>query len=113
VKGQATVRPTRYEVSCLPVDHREHHHFTIEVKFRGPGDLWAVTTIFGACLSSEGEWDYEPSPSNRTDEWKATHRFDLDTALRLAKEQAPLMTVNGWTIDAVLAQAARPGGLAR
>jgi hypothetical protein len=94
---------TKYDVSCLPIDHRERHHFTIYVEWRGP-DLWAVTTGFGDCLGVDGEWDYERSPSNRGDNWKATHRYDLDTALRLAKEQAPLMTCNRWTVEEAIAR---------
>lgn len=98
-----TVMATEYAVSCLPADHPEGYHFTIHVSWRGPGDVWAVTRM-SQCLSSTGEWDYEPSPSNREDDWKETHRFPLDQALALAKEQAPLMTVNRWTVEAVLAQ---------
>ena len=30
----------------------------------------------GSCMNREtGEMDYEPTPSERTDEWLATHRF--------------------------------------
>lgn len=37
--------------------------------------LWAVRDGFKKCLSKNGEWDYEPFPSSRTDEWLAAHRF--------------------------------------
>jgi hypothetical protein len=30
--------------------------------------------------------------------WLAEHRFDLDTALTLAREKAPHLKVNGWTV---------------
>jgi hypothetical protein len=99
---EPTAMATKYDVSCLPVDHRERIHFTLYVEWRGD-DRWAVCTGFQRCLSSTGEWDYEPSPSNREDDYLDTHRFDLDTALRLAKEQAPLMTCNRWTVDEALA----------
>jgi hypothetical protein len=98
---EPTVAVTEYTVSCLPEDHRERHSFTINVEWRGPGDVWAVTHL-SMCLDSDGEWDYEMSSSNRTAEWKATHRFPLDQALALAKAKAPAMTVNGWTVEAVL-----------
>jgi hypothetical protein len=48
-------------------------------------DLWAVTDC-GSVLASDGEWLYEPLPSNRTDEFKAKTRFDRDTAIGLAKK---------------------------
>ncbi len=96
----AKITPTRYSVSMLPIDHREHGHFEITVEWRGDG-RWAVMHM-GYCLGTDGDWEYESIPSERRDEWLATHRFDLDTALRLAKEAAPKVTVNGWTVERVL-----------
>jgi hypothetical protein len=101
------VTVTKYEVSCLPIDHRERPHFTIFVEWRGV-DRWAVCDGFRSCLGADGVWGYEPSPSNREDDWLDAHRFDLDTALALAKEQAPLMTVNRWTVAEVLAGERKP-----
>lgn len=100
---EPTVTVTEYDVSCLPIDHPERFDFTIKVSWRGP-DSWAVTDGLNTCLNSTGWWDYEVRNSERDDEWRATHRFDLETALALAKQQAPLMTCNGWTVEAVLAQ---------
>ncbi|MGW9375680.1 hypothetical protein ACWGVR_37385, partial [Streptomyces xanthophaeus] len=54
------------------------------------------------CLGSDGTWEYEMRPSEREDEWLDAHRFDLDTALKLARDQAPLVTVNGFTVDDAL-----------
>jgi len=102
---EPTVEVTRYAVSCLPKDHPDSFHFTLRVEYRGR-DRWAVTDGF-ACLSTDSEWDYEPSSSNRDDNWIKTHRFDLDTALRLAKEQAPKLTVNGLSIADVLNRRSR------
>lgn len=102
----AVVQPTRYVVSCFPPDSEEGGHFNLAVEYRGRG-LWAVVRL-GQCLSRTGTWDYESIPSERTDEWLADHRFDLDTALKLAKEAAPLVTVNGFTVtDALRMQEAR------
>jgi hypothetical protein len=36
-------------------------------------------------------------PSEREGDWLDAHRFDQDTAIRLAQEQAPLVSVNGIT----------------
>ena len=96
------VRVTQYDVSCFPADHPSAYIFTITVEWRG-NDLWAVTDRF-QCLDVDGNWDYEPSPSSRDDDWKARHRFPLETALALAQQHAPLIVVNGWTVTEVLAR---------
>lgn len=99
------VQPVRYLVSCLP-EGPERHRFAAQVEYRGHG-RWAVARD-GHCLNSDGEWDWdwEHIPPERTDEWIATHRFDLDTALELARRAAPLLTVNGFTVlDALAVQA--------
>lgn len=101
---EPTVRTTRYEVSCLPLDDIDAPHFTIAVEWRGEGQ-WAVLRL-GSCLGADGSWDYESRPSSREDDWKTTHRFDLDTALALAVEHAPKLTVNGHSVADVLARKA-------
>lgn len=98
------VRVTRYEVSCIPEDHETRFSLTVAVECRGRGK-WAVLNA-PYCLGSDGEWEYEMRPSERDDEWLATHRFDLETALELAKREAPLMRVNGWTVPRILADIA-------
>lgn len=56
----------------------EHHY----VESRGDG-TWAIKN--GGCvLNIDGEWEWEPSPSNRTDEFIARTRFDRDDAFRRA-----------------------------
>jgi len=92
----AETRPTTYEVSCLPQDHPDGFSWALRVEYRGRGK-WAVLRSGKRCLSSTGEWDWESIPSEREDDWLATHRFDLDTALRLAQEAAPHVVVNGLT----------------
>lgn len=86
---------TRYTVNLLPETDPHGHVFEITVEYRGHGQ-WAILR-HGSCLGQDGEWDYELRPSGREDDWIAAHRFDLDTALRLAKEAAPSVTVNGLT----------------
>ena len=100
--AEPTTRVTHYAVSCLPEDHDAAFAMTITVEYRGRG-LWAVTRR-GEALSTDGEFDYEPSPSNREDDWLETHRFDLETALKLAQEAAPKLRVNNYTVEDLLAR---------
>lgn len=99
---EPTVQPTRYVVSLFPPDDHNGALFNLAVEYRGSG-LWAIVRL-GYCLGADGEWSYESIPSEREDEWLASHRFDLDTALKLAKEAAPHITVNGFTVADALAR---------
>ena len=92
---EPTVRPTIYTVGLLPADDINAHLFQITVEWRSDGK-WAVKW-FDSCLGADGQWDYEMRPSAREDDWLDAHRFDLDTALRLAREAAPHVEVNGVT----------------
>jgi len=92
---EPTVRATGYEVSLLPEGDINRLSYTISVEYRG-GDRWAVVR-HRQCMNAAGEWSWESVPSEREDEWLAEHRFDLDTALRLAKKAAPHVVVNGHT----------------
>jgi hypothetical protein len=95
-------RTTQYEVSLLPESYIDAHCWAVTVEYRGKGK-WAI--LHGRfCLGVDGEWDWEPSPSNREDDWVAAHRFDLQAALDLAREHAPKVTVNGLTPAEVFAR---------
>lgn len=84
---EPVVLVTEYTVSCLPKDHHERRHFDITVE-HWRGDLWRVKHA-GYYLTVPGEWspDYQ----------KAVHA-DLDTALILARAEAPKITVGGFTV---------------
>lgn len=84
------VKPVRYWVSCLPETDR---HFALRVDYKGDGEWAVLEGPFG--LFADGRRDYE---------YLRGDRFDLDTALRLAREQAPLVTVNGWSVAEVLSR---------
>ncbi|MFC9973581.1 hypothetical protein ACFVH6_22070 [Spirillospora sp. NPDC127200] len=103
---EPTVLATRYRVSCLPEDHDLAHAMTITVEYRGH-DRYAVLNRMGKALGTDGEWDWEPRPSERDDDWISTHRFDLDTALELAKRAAPLLSVGNRTAAAWLTEEAQ------
>lgn len=95
---------TEYTISTIPEDNINRSHFEIKVVYRGRG-LWAV--MDGPyCLDADGDWDYELTPSDRTEGWLTTHRFTEQTALHLAREAPPHMTVNGLTVADVLARGA-------
>lgn len=90
----ASIWATRYAVSCLPIDDINARYFTLHVEYRGD-DQWAVMDgPFG--LFADGRRDFEHLQGDR---------FDVLTALELARQQAPLMTVNGRTLEEALAQA--------
>lgn len=99
-KSAPAVRATRFEVSLLPEDDINYPFYTVAVEDRG-NDRWAVVR-HRQCLGVDGEWSWESIPSEREDEWLASHRFDLDAALDLAREAAPGVTVNGVTAAEVL-----------
>lgn len=80
------VQATRYEVNLLPENADPSGIYAVTVEYRGD-DRWAVLR-HSLCLSTSGRWDRERNTSEREDDWLDAHRFDLDTALRLAAEQA-------------------------
>lgn len=46
------------------------------------GERWAVRRGENVCLNRHGEWEYEPSPSNRDDEFYDRCRFEsIDDAV--------------------------------
>lgn len=94
-----SAQATRYEVSILPEDDINRPVFTIDVEYRGEG-RWAVVR-HGSCLGTDGIWEFGVKEYDRGDAWLDAHRFDLETALALAKKAAPHLTVNGHTaVDA-------------
>lgn len=101
---QVHVRCTTYDVSLWPdgMECMDASSWTLTVEYRGYG-LWAVTHGSRECLGSDGEWDWEPIPSERDDAWRATHRFPLEEALLLARSHAAAYMVNGKTAAEVYA----------
>ncbi|MYV77749.1 hypothetical protein GT352_28025 [Streptomyces sp. SID1046] len=114
---EPTVTAVHYVVSCLPNDHEDGYLFTIHVEYRDNG-LWSVKNR-SQCLGTDRNWSWgfrwsgepaEPATeaemdsfNKEQDAWLAEHRFDLETALRLAKEHAPRLMHRGHTVAAALA----------
>lgn len=112
---QSRVFPSVYMVACIPPTNVNYMAYAVTVEWRGPKsktdpqEWWCVKWL-GSTLNADGEWEWEPSPSGRGDDYLDRCRFDLDTALRLAREAAPNITVNGYTVQDVLDRAAANGG---
>lgn len=114
---EPAVMATRYLVSCLPEGYIEADMFTVAVEYRGKSG-WAVTNR-GRLLGKDGTWSfcYSGPGSDRepvTDDehaayeagykaWVAEHRFGEATALRLAREVAPTLSIRGFTVADALA----------
>jgi hypothetical protein len=115
------VQATRYTVNCMPEGLGPGGHvFEITVEYRGNG-RWTVVRHRQE-LDADGAWSYKPGwPDGQeptddagwdayyaaVDAWTAAHRHDRDTALRLAREAAPHVTVMGAPPADALARIAR------
>jgi len=86
------VRATKYTVCAYPRDDANRSHFEVVVELRHDGK-WCVSHL-GMHLGNDGTWGYD---------WD---RFDLVTALRMARDVAPTVRCNGNTIKEVLAHVA-------
>lgn len=89
---------SEYTVNATPPGRDQYNHLwdvhvARSVQIDGT-ELWAVRWM-GRCLDAAGEWDWEPTPSDRSPKWLTRHRFDLETATRLAIAAAPVVEVNG------------------
>ena len=91
-----TIEPiaTVYSVCWLPMTTGDYFDFAITVELTSHTGTWAIRR-HGMCLGRNGFWTWELRPSSREDNWLTEHRFDLQTALRLAADAAPGVMVNG------------------
>lgn len=96
-----TSRTTEVSYCALPEDDINAYQLTVTVSWRGDGRYAVMHRNY--CLGADGEWDYESTPSERADEWKATHRFSFDEACALAEAAALTVTCNGLNAEAMLA----------
>jgi hypothetical protein len=72
-------------VSKIEVLHKNDPVNSVSIELRNPEkNTWAVKTLGGLCINKELLGDYEPMPSNRTDEWLKEFRFDEKEAHRIA-----------------------------
>ncbi len=57
---------------------------TVEIRRDRSDDRWTVCGPRGM-MNLDGEWEWEPLPSSRTDEFLARTRFGLEVAWAMAK----------------------------
>ena len=88
-----TVYPTGYDDATFA----DKYLWTITVEATGNG-LWAVRKRGIQCLNREDDWQYEPTPSNRDDEFLEQCRFTEEDALRRAEAVVDRIRINGSTI---------------
>lgn len=123
--AEPLVQPSSYLVSLLPEGHDDRYMFTVQVDYRG-GGLWSVKNR-SRILGVDGTWctgfDWSGGPDEPATEaemaqfdreqaaWLDAHRFDEETALRLAKDACRALSYRGWTAADALA-GRQPGFLA-
>jgi hypothetical protein len=110
------VKAVKYWVSCVPEDHQDASIFTLVVEYSHRHG-WAVRD--GArFVAADGTksytfgWDREPITDEEIarfnaeyEAWLKVFRFaDEETALRVAREQAPKMRVLDYTVEDALTE---------
>jgi hypothetical protein len=115
---QAHEMATSYTVAVTPLDDIEGRRrglstWDVMVEWSGVPDRWAVRRM-GRVYDINGEEEWEPSPSGREDDFLDRTRFDLATALTLARKVAPTVVVNGMNaVEAYQRFGSRPRSEAR
>lgn len=92
--------PTAFSANAVDPGDMEAHHWTVKAEWRGPYG-WAVTdgTFCLSVVDGVAEWDYEPIPSEREEEFYARTRFPMLDAIRWAQVMAGRRTINGYTVE--------------
>lgn len=105
---EARIQLNCYEVSCVPEGWDVGDGWTVYVIYAGDGK-WMVkrsgpTSPRGRYLDADGVWSYRArdEAGDVDGAWLAAHQFDEATALRLAREAAPHLVVNGVSVAQLL-----------
>lgn len=88
---------SEYTIDPCPTHPVEPALFAVKIEWRGE-DRWRVTHmshVYGA----DGTFEYEGSNHREDENYMATHRFDLDTAVELARRIAPTVKVGRMTFQ--------------
>lgn len=82
------LKPIKYSIGL--------DYWQVFIEYRSEGK-WAVV-FMGDAMNHDGEFDFENSPSNRTEEYILKHRFNSpEEALQCFKEKSNLV-INGQSI---------------
>ncbi len=81
-KKKINPKPVKWEIGGTVMDS-----ITLEVVARPDGsDRFAIRNR-GNCLNTDGLWEWEPSPSNRDDDFFKRCRFDsFEDAIKIAEK---------------------------
>lgn len=73
----------KIEPQCYQITFPDGDVFFIDRMFQTDGSiLWRIIEDpTGYCLNKDLKWIFEPSPSNRTDEYLKSTRFKYDEAI--------------------------------
>lgn len=82
-----------YPTGCEP-GNPDARYYIVRVARKGQ-DRWAVMWM-GECWNGS-DWEYEPLPSNRPDDFLDRCRFPLDDAVRIAAALPDTLVMNGRT----------------
>ncbi len=67
------LEPTQWTLCPVPVG--EHQPVHIDRVRKRDGTDWYAIRQGGVCMDTVGDWEFEPLPSNRTEEWLQRFRF--------------------------------------
>lgn len=74
-------------ISKIELFHKALPRDGVTIELRNPEEnLWAVKTAGGLNVAKDMTCDFEPSPSNRTEEWLKRFRFSEGEAKEVAAE---------------------------
>lgn len=80
---------------------KDRHIWCLSIEENGAG-RYAIRDIFGRLNRLTEEFEYEPLPSSRTDEWIETHTYPtFEEAERVAERLVNTRVVNGRTAQQI------------
>lgn len=89
---------TEYRVSAAPLDDYEGSRFALIVRWNRTGSWMIIDGLEPpSYIGADGRWSWEALPGDPPEGWRDAYRFDLPTALRIARETAPKVKINGRT----------------
>lgn len=87
-----TVAAVKYEIH----GHGLRNEVYIEQRKGHLGVRWCVSSLSSRVLNKDHEWEFEPMPSSRDDEFFGRTRFDsLDDALEAFAKSLPKLLESG------------------